>query len=96
MGFFFIFGALLNYVGDTYMTFSASAMAAISCARSTGSATLPFAAVPMYDRLGVHWASSLLGFVSLALSVVPFLFVAYGERLKAGSRFAQELARTDG
>lgn len=93
MGFFFIFGALLNYIGDAYTTYSASAMAAVSCARSTGSAALPFGATPMYKGLGVQWASTLLALLSLLLSVVPFVFIAYGEKLRTGSRFAQELAR---
>ena len=93
MGFFFIFETLLNYIGDAYKTFSASAMAAISYARSTGSAALPFSATPMYQNLGVQWASTLLALLSLLLSVVPFVFIAYGEKLRTGSRFAQQLAR---
>lgn len=93
LGFFFIFGALLNYVGDAYKTFSASAMAAISCARSAGSATLPFGAGPMYESLGVHWASTLLAFLSILLSVVPFVFIAYGEKLRAASQFSQQMAK---
>jgi hypothetical protein len=41
---------------------------------------LPFAAKPMYRAMGVAWATSLLGFFSLALCVVPFVFikVSYG------------------
>lgn len=93
LGFFFIFGALLNYVGDAYKTFSASATAAISCARSAGSATLPFGAGPMYKSLGVHWASTLLAFLSILLSVVPFVFIVYGKKLRAASHFSQQLAK---
>ena len=93
MGFFFIFGGLLNYLGDAYKTFSASAMAAVSCARSTGSATLPFAASPMYEKLGVHWASTSLALLALLLSAVPFTFIIYGEKLRLRSQFSQQLAR---
>lgn len=45
----------------------------------------------MYNKLGIAWASSLLGFLSLAMTVVPFIFIAYGDRIRGGSRFCQEL-----
>ncbi|KAK0121699.1 hypothetical protein ONS95_009984 [Cadophora gregata] len=86
-GFVLIFMALLNYLTDAYEIFAASAMAAASCARSLAGAVLPFAATPMYRRLGVPWASSLLGFLSLGMCVVPFLFLWKGDRIRAGSRF---------
>lgn len=87
MGFVLIFMALLNYLTDAYEIFAASAMAAASCARSIAGAVLPFAATPMYHRLGVAWASSLLGFLSLGMCVIPFLFLWKGDRIRAGSRF---------
>ncbi|TVY75818.1 MFS transporter prlG, partial [Lachnellula suecica] len=65
MGFVLIFMALLNYLTDAYEIFAASSMAAASCCRSLAGAVLPFAATPMYTKLGVAWASSLLGFLSL-------------------------------
>lgn len=56
-------------------------------------AALPFAAAPMYRALGIGWASSLLGFVALGLSGIPFVFWIYGERILGNSKWAQELAR---
>ncbi|KAL2075918.1 hypothetical protein VTL71DRAFT_861 [Oculimacula yallundae] len=87
MGFVLIFMALLNYLADAYEIFAASAMAAASCARSLAGAVLPFAATPMYRRLGVPWASSLLGFLSLGMCVIPFIFLWKGDRIREGSRF---------
>jgi len=87
MGFVLIFMALLNYLTDAYEIFAASAMAAASCARSLAGAVLPFAATPMYTRLGVPWASSLLAFVSLGMCAIPFLFLWKGDRIRAGSQF---------
>ena len=52
----------------------------------------PFSATPMYKNLGLQWASTLLALLSLLLSVVPFLFIAYGKNPRTGSRFAQRLA----
>ncbi|THY22326.1 hypothetical protein D6D01_06345 [Aureobasidium pullulans] len=56
-------------------------------------AALPFAAIPMYDALGVGWASSLLGFVAAIMSLIPFMFWMYGEKLLEKSSLVQELAR---
>ena len=91
IGFMLIFMALLNYIADAYEIFSASAMSATSCCRSVFGAILPLAARPMYQRLGIPWASSLLGFLSLGLSVMPFVFIKYGHRIRANSKFGQEL-----
>lgn len=59
--------ALLNYLVDAYETFSASAMAAASCSRSLLAVALPFATPLMYERLGIAWACSLLGFINMGL-----------------------------
>jgi hypothetical protein len=91
MGFVLIFMALLNYLTDAYEIFAASAMASASCARSLAGATLPFAATPMYTKLGVPWASSLLGFVSLGMCAIPFLFLWKGDKIRDGSRFCNYL-----
>jgi hypothetical protein len=89
IGLLLLWMALLNYLTDAYKNTAASALAASACTRSIFGAALPFAAKPMYDSLGVHWASSLLGFVSLGLAVVPFVFIRYGARLRARSKMAE-------
>ncbi|KAF7864362.1 hypothetical protein EAF04_006496 [Stromatinia cepivora] len=91
MGYILIFVALLNYLTDAYEVFAASAMAASSCCRILAGAVLPFAAKPMYSRLGVPWASSLLAFLSLFMCGIPLLFIWKGDRIREGSVFCQEL-----
>ncbi|KAL8820768.1 MAG: hypothetical protein Q9223_001084 [Gallowayella weberi] len=91
IGFMLIFMALINYVGDAYEVFAASAMAATSACRSIFGAVLPIAARPMYAGLGIAWASSLLGFLSLGMCVIPFAFIGYGDRIRANSKFCREL-----
>ncbi|KAH5732638.1 hypothetical protein HBI18_086540 [Parastagonospora nodorum] len=91
MGYLCLFMALLNYLVDAYEVFAASAMAAASLSRSTFGAILPFAAKPMYRAMGVAWATSLLGFFSLALCVVPFVFVKWGGKMRERSPFCQYL-----
>lgn len=95
IGFVLIFVALANYLVDAYKIYSASAMGATSISRSTFGVVLPFAAKPMYRSLGVAWACSLLGFLSLVMCLVPYAFIRYGERLRASSPMCQELAKQD-
>ncbi|EUC45515.1 hypothetical protein COCMIDRAFT_36794 [Bipolaris oryzae ATCC 44560] len=91
MGYLCLFMALLNYLVDAYEIFAASAMAAASLSRSSFGAILPFATKPMYRAMGVAWATTLLGFFSLALCVVPFVFVKWGEKMRDKSKFCQYL-----
>ncbi|KAK2610202.1 hypothetical protein N8I77_003652 [Diaporthe amygdali] len=87
MGFQLIFMALLNYLTDAYEIFAASANAAASCTRSVLGTVLPFACTPMFRRLGIPGACSLLGGLSCLVCVIPFVFIWKGERIRAGSRF---------
>ncbi|KAL8937009.1 MAG: hypothetical protein Q9216_004638 [Gyalolechia sp. 2 TL-2023] len=91
LGFMLVFMSLLNYITDAYEIFAASAMAATSATRSTFGAVLPIAGRPMYNNLGIAWASSLLAFLSLAMSIIPFAFIKYGDRIRANSNFCREL-----
>ncbi|EAW07300.1 MFS transporter [Aspergillus clavatus NRRL 1] len=92
-GYLLNFMAMTNYLTDAYETYSASALAASTCTRSVLGAVLPLAAKPMFDRLGVHWACTLIALLSLGVSVIPFAFIRYGDRIRANSRFCRELKR---
>ncbi|ETS79764.1 hypothetical protein PFICI_09617 [Pestalotiopsis fici W106-1] len=91
LGNLLIFMAFLNYLADAYKVFAASALAASACTRSVFGAVLPLATTSMYDNLGVGWASTLLAFVSLAMSALPFIFIRYGEVIRSNSTFCQML-----
>ncbi|KAJ5374849.1 hypothetical protein N7517_006855 [Penicillium concentricum] len=91
MGFFLIFVALINYLIDAYHEYAASAMAAASCCRSVFGAVLPLAAAPMFNRLGIAWGCSLLGFLSLLMTLIPFVFIRYGGLIRSRSNFRQQL-----
>ena len=92
VGFLLLFMSLLNYIVDAYEIYAASALAAAACTRSIFGVVLPFATTPMYEKLGIHWACSVLGLFSVGFSVIPFLFLRYGDRIRAKSKFCQELA----
>ncbi|EAU38873.1 conserved hypothetical protein [Aspergillus terreus NIH2624] len=61
-GFFTIFQAALNYLIDTFQKVAASAVAANTFLRSVFAGCFPLFATIMFRRLGVDWASSVLGF----------------------------------
>ncbi|KAI1799241.1 MFS general substrate transporter [Daldinia bambusicola] len=86
-GYMLIFMALLNYLTDAYEIFAASANAAASSCRSIFAVVLPLATTPMFARLGVNGACSLLGGLSLLMSVIPFIFIWKGEDIRARSKF---------
>ncbi|KAK3717066.1 hypothetical protein LTR37_006121 [Vermiconidia calcicola] len=91
VGFLLIFMALINYVVDAYEIYAASAMGAMSASRSIVGVVLPFAAKPLYARLGVDWACTLLAILSALMCLIPFVFIKYGEKIRANSKFCQEL-----
>lgn len=41
----------------------------------------------VYERLGIEWASSLLGFLALALLPIPWVFFKFGSSLRAKSQY---------
>ncbi|KKZ65619.1 hypothetical protein EMCG_08526 [[Emmonsia] crescens] len=88
-GFFTIFQAALNYLIDTFPTVSASAVGANTFLRSCFAGAFPLLARSMYTKLGVPWASSLLGFVSLLLIPIPYLFYIYGKRIRARGKWSR-------
>ncbi|KLJ13774.1 hypothetical protein EMPG_11315 [Blastomyces silverae] len=87
MGIIIIFLQGINYLIDVYTILSNSAIAANSFVRCICAAAFPLFAVRMYEKLGVNWAGSLLGFFSLAMVPVPILFYVYGARIRSMSRF---------
>ncbi|KAB8208079.1 major facilitator superfamily domain-containing protein [Aspergillus parasiticus] len=92
-GYLLIFIALLNYLTDAYKQYSASASAAASTLRSIFAVCLPLATTPMYTKLGIDWASSLLGFFAIAMAIIPFVFIKYGSWIRENSKFAQRAAQ---
>ncbi|KAH7249322.1 hypothetical protein FSOLCH5_014883 [Fusarium solani] len=87
MGFMLIFMAMLNYLTDAYEIFAASANAAASTCRSLFAVVLPLATTPMFRRLEIPGACSLLGGLSALMCIIPFVFIWKGPSIRARSRF---------
>lgn len=91
MGILVIFMQGLNYIIDVYMMFANSAIAANTLVRSSVGGAFPLFAVQMYHKLGVDWASSLLGFLTIAMIPIPILFYFYGAKIRAMSKYTPKL-----
>ncbi|TRX93256.1 hypothetical protein FHL15_005835 [Xylaria flabelliformis] len=61
---------------------SASALAANLIVRAPFGALFGLVAPPLYGRLGLGWGNSVLGFITLAFTPVPWLLYHYGETLR--------------
>lgn len=88
---FGMFVSLFNYIIDSYLWSAASALAGSTVVRSSFGAGFPLFANQMYEKLGTHWASSLLGFIALLLVPVPFILHKYGPWLRARSKYTPTL-----
>ncbi|KOS44732.1 hypothetical protein ACN38_g4309 [Penicillium nordicum] len=83
-----VFVSTTQYIVDTYHGLTvASAMSANGLARYGLAAAFPLFTVQMYTRLGAGWASSLLGFIAVALLPVPWVLFKSGKRLRGLSKY---------
>ncbi|KAI9039329.1 MFS transporter [Aspergillus affinis] len=89
-GIYIVILSILNYVVDSYQTYSASALAGVILARNLVGAGFPLFATQMYNRLGWEWASSLLGFLAILLVPIPFIFFYMGRAIRLRSPWARE------
>lgn len=80
---------LLGYLGDSYLSYSASAMAAVQLIRTLLSSVAPLFTRQMFDGLGNNVAMSVLAALATVFSVFPLVFIFYGERIRQHSKFAK-------
>ncbi|KAK3357332.1 major facilitator superfamily domain-containing protein [Lasiosphaeria hispida] len=91
-GLVLVFLALLTYLIDSYTVFAASVLASNSVLRSLFGAAFPLFTTYMYADLGIHWASTIPAFLSLACMPFPFLFYRYGAQIRMRCKYAAEAA----
>ncbi|OUT23972.1 hypothetical protein CAS74_000348 [Pichia kudriavzevii] len=87
-GMVLIYYSLNNYIIDTYAKYAASALATKVFLRSAGGAAFPLFTMQMYHKLGLHWASWLLAFITTAMVALPFAFYKWGAQLR--KKFCKE------
>lgn len=91
-GFFTVFQAALNYLIDTFQKYSASAIAANTFLRSVFAAAFPLFVNPMFNNVGIPWASSILGFFAAALVPIPYLFYVYGSTIRKKGKYTAQIS----
>ncbi|BFZ54722.1 hypothetical protein PYCC9005_001759 [Savitreella phatthalungensis] len=88
-GIFTIYYSVFLYLSTGYSSNAASALSAAGFWRNIFAAAFPLFTRQMYQRLTYHWASSLLGFVALALGIIPVALLSWGHYLRARSKFIE-------
>ena len=88
MGIFYIYLAVFNYLADIYQSYASSALAAQSFCRNVLGGVFPLVTRALFTNLGEDAAGGLLGAIATALTVVPWVLVFFGERIRARSKFA--------
>lgn len=82
-----VFLTTYSYIIDAYGVNSASALSSLTLVRYNVSAAMIHITEPMYKNLGIHWAACLLGFLSLIICAVPFVFYVFGPKIRLCSKF---------
>lgn len=81
--------AIADYILDSYAKYAGSAIAAAVLGENVTAAFLPLSSMSMYTTLGFQWASSLLGFLALMISIASVGIIVFGRRLRARSPFME-------
>jgi hypothetical protein len=74
--------SVTSYLIEAYTIYAASVLAANTVLRSLVCAAFPLFTGHMYEHLGIHWASSVPAFMSLACVPLPFVFWKYGAAIR--------------
>lgn len=89
---FNLFQATFAYLAMSYPKFLASVYAGNGLMRAGFACAFPLFGRAMYNGLAIKgypvaWGSSILGFFSVGLAVIPFVLYRYGPFLRSKSRF---------
>lgn len=92
---------LISFNVTYYFTLSypvvilASSLSANNFARYITASVYPLFTIQMYERMGNNWASSLFGFIALAMMPIPWVFERYGASLRAKSYYNNLIKREE-
>lgn len=92
MGIYSVYLAVFNYLADSYGRYASSALAAQSFCRNMLGGAFPLVVDQMFTGMTYQGAGSLLGGIGTVLTLVPFVLLIWGPRIRARSKFASELA----
>ncbi|WBW75076.1 pyridoxamine/pyridoxine/pyridoxal transmembrane transporter [Schizosaccharomyces osmophilus] len=83
-----IWQAMLLYITDSYPSVSASAVAAFELPSNLGSTAFVHLSALMFSRMNIHWATAVIGFVSLPLIALIYVLYFFGHRIRSRSKLA--------
>lgn len=89
---FNLFQATFAYLSISYPKYVASVFAGNGFCRSIFACAFPLFGTAMYNNLAIDgypvgWGSSLVGFFTIGLALIPFVLYKYGPALRARSKF---------
>ncbi|KAF9774057.1 hypothetical protein IL306_007993 [Fusarium sp. DS 682] len=87
-GIYSVYLATFNYLADTYHMYASSALAAQSFCRNVLGGIFPVLTGFMFDNLGLRNAGCVLGGIASVLTLIPWVLVFFGSRIRARSKFA--------
>lgn len=87
-GIYSVYLATFNYLADTYHVYASSALAAQSLCRNLLGGAFPIIASPMFRNLGPRNAGAILGAIGTVLTVIPWVLVFFGQRIRSRSKIA--------
>lgn len=91
MGIFSIYLAVFNYTADVYHVYASSALAASGLCRNLLGGSFPLVTVQMFNGMGFQAASSLLGGIGAVLTLVPWILIFFGPKIRARSKIASQI-----
>ncbi|KAI1029313.1 hypothetical protein LB504_010867 [Fusarium proliferatum] len=92
-GIYSVYLATFNYLADTYHMYASSALAAQSFCRNVLGGIFPVLTGIMFDNLGLRNAGCVLGGIASVLTLIPWVLVFFGSRIRARSKFAISLQK---
>ena len=88
LGVMLVYMSAVTYLIDVYQLHTNSAAAMAAFCRAIVAAGFPLFSLKMYRYLGIAWATSLMGFLCLALIPVAIGFWLYGKRIRSWSKYS--------
>ncbi|KAH9936238.1 MFS polyamine transporter [Fomitopsis serialis] len=83
------FQCIQTYVIDAFTLYAASALAAVTFLRSCAGFAFPLFAPDMFAALGYGKGDTIIAVVAIVVGCpAPFLFMAFGERIRAASQYS--------
>ncbi|EME49232.1 hypothetical protein DOTSEDRAFT_120287 [Dothistroma septosporum NZE10] len=95
MGVFSVYLAVFNYLADAYHRYASSALAAQSFCRNILAGAFPLFTRQMFQAMTYQGAGGFLGGVGFILTIVPWILLLYGPKIRAKSKLASEILIKD-